>query len=142
MQTFHIRSRFERLFRHDGAGFDAFLAARQVGPAVHVIGVDMTPEMIARANTNLDRTNPTHVEFRLGSIEHLPAHWPSVRSTEPTGIGKSLTDTRTCPDAPGALHAAQWRCALEGLRPGRGRRSSAAHTKGGCNGTGQVGSAS
>jgi arsenite methyltransferase len=55
-----------------GAGFDCFLAARQVGPAGHVIGVDMTHEMLARARANATRIGATNVEFRLGEIEHLP----------------------------------------------------------------------
>ncbi len=60
-----------------GAGFDCFLAARQVGPTGHVIGVDMTHEMLARARANaakLASTGPAiaRVEFRLGEIEHLP----------------------------------------------------------------------
>jgi arsenite methyltransferase len=40
-----------------GAGFDAFLAARQVGPSGSVIGVDMTPEMITKARGNDARPN-------------------------------------------------------------------------------------
>ena len=55
-----------------GAGFDCFLAARQVGPAGTVIGVDMTHEMLARARANAARTGAANVEFRLGEIEHLP----------------------------------------------------------------------
>lgn len=55
-----------------GAGFDAFLAARQVGPSGSVVGVDMTPEMIARARGNIVKTDLRNVEFRLGEIEHLP----------------------------------------------------------------------
>jgi arsenite methyltransferase len=55
-----------------GGGFDAFLAARAVGPAGRVIGVDMTPEMITRARTNARKLQATNVEFRLGEIEHLP----------------------------------------------------------------------
>jgi SAM-dependent methyltransferase len=55
-----------------GAGFDAFLAARAVGPTGRVIGVDMTPEMIARARANARKLAATNVEFRLGEIEHLP----------------------------------------------------------------------
>jgi len=55
-----------------GAGFDCFLASRQVGPAGHVIGVDMTHEMLARARTNAARLGAGNVEFRLGEIEHLP----------------------------------------------------------------------
>ena len=55
-----------------GAGFDAFLAAREVGPAGRVIGVDMTPEMVAKARANARKAGFAHVEFRLGEIEALP----------------------------------------------------------------------
>jgi len=54
-----------------GAGFDAFLAARQVGDSGFVIGVDMTPDMIAQARGNAERGGFQNVEFRLGEIEHL-----------------------------------------------------------------------
>jgi len=55
-----------------GAGNDAFIAARAVGDAGHVIGVDMTPEMIAKANANAQTLGARNVEFRLGEIESLP----------------------------------------------------------------------
>ena len=55
-----------------GAGFDCFLAARAVGPAGQVIGVDMTHEMLARARANAARVGAGNVSFRLGEIEHLP----------------------------------------------------------------------
>jgi len=55
-----------------GGGFDCFLAARQVGPTGHVIGVDMTADMVARARANAAKAGATNVEFRLGEIEHLP----------------------------------------------------------------------
>lgn len=55
-----------------GGGFDCFLAARQVGERGHVIGVDMTPEMIARARENVRAAGVSNVSFRLGEIEHLP----------------------------------------------------------------------
>ena len=55
-----------------GAGIDVFLAAREVGPTGHVIGVDMTPAMIERARTNAAKGNFTNTEFRIGEIEHLP----------------------------------------------------------------------
>jgi arsenite methyltransferase len=61
-----------------GAGFDAFLAARQVGPEGRVIGVDMTPEMIAKARRNAATVDLTNVDFRLGEIEHLPVSDASV----------------------------------------------------------------
>jgi arsenite methyltransferase len=55
-----------------GAGFDCFLAARQIGDAGHVIGVDMTPAMLSKARANAERGGYGNVEFRLGEIEHLP----------------------------------------------------------------------
>jgi SAM-dependent methyltransferase len=55
-----------------GAGFDCFLAARQVGAAGHVIGVDMTHEMLTKARDNAVRIGAANVEFRLGELEHLP----------------------------------------------------------------------
>lgn len=55
-----------------GAGLDCLLAAQKVGPEGHVIGVDMTPEMIERAQANAKRVNATNVEFRQGYLEDLP----------------------------------------------------------------------
>jgi ubiquinone/menaquinone biosynthesis C-methylase UbiE len=55
-----------------GAGFDAFLAAKQVGQNGKVIGVDMTSEMINIAKLNAERLRINNVEFRLGEIEKLP----------------------------------------------------------------------
>jgi SAM-dependent methyltransferase len=61
-----------------GGGFDAFLAARQVGATGRVIGVDMTPEMIALAHRNAMKVGLDHVEFRLGDIERLPVDDESI----------------------------------------------------------------
>ncbi|MCU0243517.1 MAG: arsenite methyltransferase [Acidobacteria bacterium] len=61
-----------------GGGIDCFLAARRVGPAGRVIGVDMTPEMIDRARSNARDTGAANVEFRLGEIENLPVADASV----------------------------------------------------------------
>ena len=61
-----------------GGGIDCFLAARQVGPSGHVIGVDMTSEMIDKARANARRLGAGNVEFRLGEIEHLPVADASV----------------------------------------------------------------
>jgi SAM-dependent methyltransferase len=61
-----------------GAGFDCFLAARRVGRMGRVIGVDMTPEMVAKARDNARRVEATNVDFRLGEIEHLPVLDASV----------------------------------------------------------------
>jgi len=55
-----------------GGGFDCFLSAAKVGPLGRVIGVDMTPDMIAKARLNAQRLKVPNVEFRLGEIEHLP----------------------------------------------------------------------
>jgi len=55
-----------------GAGFDCFLAVRQVGQTGRVIGVDMTPEMISKARANAVKSGYRNVEFRLGEIEYLP----------------------------------------------------------------------
>ena len=55
-----------------GAGFDCFLAAREVGADGRVIGVDMTPEMVSKARENVVNNDVSNVEFRLGEIAHLP----------------------------------------------------------------------
>lgn len=55
-----------------GGGFDCFLAAKQVGPSGRVIGVDMTPDMVAKARANARKLEAKNVDFRLGEIEHLP----------------------------------------------------------------------
>ena len=61
-----------------GAGIDCFLAARQLHGTGHVIGVDMTHEMIARARDGAVRGKYSNVEFRLGEIEHLPVEDKSI----------------------------------------------------------------
>ncbi len=65
-----------------GGGFDCFIAGAKVGPAGRVIGVDMTPDMIARARRNTPgytaQSGLSNVEFRLGEIEHLPVADASV----------------------------------------------------------------
>ena len=61
-----------------GGGFDCFLARRKVGSEGHVIGVDMTPDMIMLARKNAQISGYTNVEFRLGEIEHLPVADASV----------------------------------------------------------------
>ena len=61
-----------------GAGFDCFLAAKKVGPKGKVIGVDMTPEMIQKAQENAQKNHINNVEFRLGEIENLPVQDGSI----------------------------------------------------------------
>lgn len=61
-----------------GAGFDAFLAAKRVGPTGRVIGVDMTPEMLAKARSLAAQHGFANVEFRQGDIEELPVESGTV----------------------------------------------------------------
>jgi len=61
-----------------GAGNDAFIARHGVGAEGHVIGVDMTPQMVVKARANADKLGFANVEFRLGEIEHLPVESGSV----------------------------------------------------------------
>ncbi|HLA17383.1 MAG TPA: methyltransferase domain-containing protein [Candidatus Limnocylindrales bacterium] len=63
-----------------GAGVDALIAARLVGPDGHVIGIDMTPEMVAKARANAATAGLTNVEFREGMLEDLPVEtgWADV----------------------------------------------------------------
>ncbi len=61
-----------------GGGIDCFMAARQVGSEGHVIGVDMTPSMLEKANRNKAKLGVENVEFRQGQIEDLPVETNSV----------------------------------------------------------------
>ncbi len=63
-----------------GGGFDCFVAALQVGPRGHVVGVDMTQEMLAKARKASDELGQDNVEFREGLIEDLPVEdgWADV----------------------------------------------------------------
>jgi len=55
-----------------GGGFDCFVASMQVGPKGHVVGVDMTREMLLKARGAAAEMGLTHVEFREGLMEDLP----------------------------------------------------------------------
>ncbi|MFH1630725.1 MAG: arsenite methyltransferase [Candidatus Aenigmatarchaeota archaeon] len=61
-----------------GAGMDCFLASKKVGNFGKVIGIDMTEDMIERANKNAKKYGYKNVEFRLGDIEKLPVDSDSV----------------------------------------------------------------
>lgn len=63
-----------------GSGTDALIAATLVGPTGRVVGVDMTPEMVAKARANAADAGLTNVEFREGVLEHLPVEtgWADV----------------------------------------------------------------
>ena len=78
LQFEHARPGETVLDLGSGAGIDVFLAAREVGPAGHVIGVDMTPAMVEKARANAAKSRATNVDFRLGEIEHLPVADASV----------------------------------------------------------------
>lgn len=63
-----------------GAGFDSFVAADQVTPSGHVVGVDMTPEMLSKSRSTASLMDIGHVEFREGFAEELPVDdgWADV----------------------------------------------------------------
>lgn len=90
-----------------GGGLDCFLAAHQVGSEGHVIGVDMTPEMISKARAAAEAEGHSNVEFRLGEIEHLPVADDSV------DVIISNCVVNLSPDKP-----AVYRDAFRALRPG------------------------
>ncbi len=90
-----------------GGGIDCFLAARQVGESGYVIGVDMTPEMLMKANANKVRMGVNNVEFRRGQIEALPVQDDSV------DVIMSNCVINLSPDKP-----AVFKEALRALKPG------------------------
>lgn len=61
-----------------GAGIDVFLAAEKVGPTGKAIGLDMTDEMLERANRNKDKLGIANAEFLKGEIENMPIESKSV----------------------------------------------------------------
>jgi len=63
-----------------GAGFDCFIAAAQVGREGRVVGIDMTPEMLAKSRASAADMGLANVEFRDGLIEHMPVDdgWADV----------------------------------------------------------------
>jgi arsenite methyltransferase len=63
-----------------GAGFDSFIAARQVGAEASVIGIDMTPEMLDKSTATAKTLGLTNVEFRNGLLEAMPVEdgWADV----------------------------------------------------------------
>jgi len=61
-----------------GAGLDAFIAAQKVGPRGKVIGIDMTEQMVQKANRFVREGEYENVEFRVGRIECLPVADASI----------------------------------------------------------------
>lgn len=90
-----------------GGGIDCFLAAKQVGPDGHVIGVDMTADMLEKARANARNMGVDNVEFRLGEIEHLPV------ADESVDVVISNCVINLSPDKPQVF-----RDAFRALRPG------------------------
>jgi len=90
-----------------GAGFDCLLAGRAVGDRGHVIGVDMTAEMLEKSRSLAEHTGASNVEFRHGYLEALPVDdgWADVV------IANGVINL--CPDKEAALDEA-WRV----LKPG------------------------
>jgi ubiquinone/menaquinone biosynthesis C-methylase UbiE len=80
-----------------GAGFDSLLAARRVGTSGKVTGVDMTPEMIAKARSGAESLGMMNVELVLGEIEALPLADSSVDLVISNGV------FNLCPDKPRVL---------------------------------------
>lgn len=78
-----------------GAGYDAFVAANQVGEGGHVVGIDMTPEMVAKARATANALGLTNVEFHEGLAEALPVEdgWADVVISN--GAINLCTDKRT-----------------------------------------------
>ena len=63
-----------------GGGFDCFVAANEVGDTGHVIGIDMTEEMLSKSRATAESMNLRHVEFREGLLEDMPVEdgWADV----------------------------------------------------------------
>jgi len=78
-----------------GAGFDSFVAAGMVGPAGHVVGVDMTAEMLDKSRETTSLLEFDHVEFRDGLAEALPVDdgWADVVVSN--GVINLCPDKRT-----------------------------------------------
>ena len=80
-----------------GAGFDTFVAARHVGPEGHVIGVDMTEEMLDKARGTTEAMGMTHVELREGLAEKLPVETGWADTVISNGV------LNLCPDKQAAF---------------------------------------
>jgi arsenite methyltransferase len=90
-----------------GSGFDCIISAHHVGEAGHVIGVDMTPEMLKKANDNRRLTGLNNVEFRKGYAEELPVEDEWADAVISNGV------INLCPDKEQAF-----REAFRVLKPG------------------------
>lgn len=70
--TAHLRAGEVVVDLGSGGGLDVFLAAQKVGPTGKAIGIDMTPEMVERANANASKQGYRNVEFYLSTIDNIP----------------------------------------------------------------------
>jgi SAM-dependent methyltransferase len=77
-----------------GAGFDAFVAARYVGPTGQVTGVDMTAEMLTKARDNAAMLGASNAEFRKGFAESLPVADESSDVVISNGVFNLCPDKR------------------------------------------------
>lgn len=77
-----------------GAGFDSFIAARQVGPTGRVVGVDMTDEMLSKSRSTAAALGFDHVEFRQGLAERLPVEDDSADVVISNGVINLCADKR------------------------------------------------
>jgi arsenite methyltransferase len=80
-----------------GAGFDACVAAMAVGPTGRVVGVDLSPEMLAVAERGRAAGGLANVEFRQASVENLPFPDDSFDIALSNGVLNLI------PDKPAAL---------------------------------------
>jgi arsenite methyltransferase len=69
-----------------GAGMDAIIAARRIGPAGQVIGIDFSETMLERARSAKQSENLPHLEFHHSDAEHLPLADTSMDSAIVNGI--------------------------------------------------------
>jgi arsenite methyltransferase len=69
-----------------GAGTDSLVAAQMVGPDGRVTGIDMTPEMLAKARAAAEELGVDNVEFVEGEIEHLPFEGESIDVVISNGV--------------------------------------------------------
>ena len=77
-----------------GAGFDSFVAARQVGATGQVTGIDMTPEMLVKSRTTCELLGIRNVEFREGFAETLPIDDESTDVVISNGVFNLCPDKR------------------------------------------------
>jgi SAM-dependent methyltransferase len=76
--TAHIRPGEVIVDLGSGGGLDVFLVSKMVGPSGRAIGIDMTPAMIERSQTNAQSGGYTNVEFYQSTIDQIPLPDSSV----------------------------------------------------------------